>query len=237
MSETLIEAEGLVKAYGHFMAVDGLDLHLNEGEVFGFLGPNGSGKSTTILMLLGLTEPTAGRVEVCGHNPTREPLSVKRQVGYLPESVGFYADLSGIDNLRVLAAYSGGCSEARLDELLDLVRMRDRAGDPVRTYSLGMKQRLGIAQALIGRPRLLLLDEPFFLVIDFAEDDRDSSKGVAVGSRGRNLTWLPPYCECVDLLVVPAMICTTSSELSKGFFKVRTSYESKPSVYTSVFSL
>ena len=108
MSETLIEAEGLVKAYGHFMAVDGLDLHLNEGEVFGFLGPNGSGKSTTILMLLGLTEPTGGRVEVCGHNPTREPLSVKRQVGYLPEHHRFPKFLRADQVLDYLVSKQAG---------------------------------------------------------------------------------------------------------------------------------
>ena len=95
MSELLVEADSLVKAYGDFLAVDGLDLRLGEGEVYGFLGPNGSGKSTTILMMLGLTEPTAGRVKVLGHDPAREPLEVKRQVGYLPESVGFYGDMTG----------------------------------------------------------------------------------------------------------------------------------------------
>jgi ABC-2 type transport system ATP-binding protein len=163
MSETLIEAEGLVKAYGHFRAVDGLDLHLDEGEVFGFLGPNGSGKSTTILMLLGLTEPTAGRMQVCGHNPTRDPLSVKRQVGYLPESVGFYGDLSGADNLRYTAELNNmrrARANERIDTLMEMVGLGEARAQQVAQYSRGMKQRLGLADVLLKEPRLVILDDP-----------------------------------------------------------------------------
>ena len=103
MTEILIEAEGLTKRYGSFIAVDNLNLQLKVGEVFGFLGPNGSGKSTTILMLLGLTEPSEGWVRVSGYDPLRNPLNVKRIVGYLPESVGFYNDLTGRENLQYTA--------------------------------------------------------------------------------------------------------------------------------------
>ena len=104
MSGPIIETEGLTKKYGHFTAVDSLDLRLEEGEVFGFLGPNGSGKSTTILMILGLTEPTEGWARVSGFDPTRNPLAVKRNIGYLPESIGFYNDLSGRENLQYTGA-------------------------------------------------------------------------------------------------------------------------------------
>ena len=163
MSDVLIEAEGLVKRYGGFVAVDGLDLRLEEGEVYGFLGPNGSGKSTTILMLLGLTEPTAGRARVCGHDPTREPLAVKRQVGYLPESVGFYGDLTGWENLRYTAELNRmprAQAASRMEELLEAVELSYAANQPVGQYSRGMKQRLGLADVLLKDPRVVILDDP-----------------------------------------------------------------------------
>ena len=159
----LIEARGLTKNYGAFTAVDGIDLTINEGEVFGFLGPNGSGKSTSILMMLGLTEPTAGSVRVCGHDPARNPLAVKRQVGYLPESVGFYGDMSGAQNLRFTAELNRiPRAEAgpRIAELLDTVELEDAANQPVAQYSRGMRQRLGLADVLLKQPRLVILDDP-----------------------------------------------------------------------------
>ncbi|ADR36250.1 ABC transporter related protein [Oceanithermus profundus DSM 14977] len=160
---TAIETQGLSKRYGDLVAVDGLDLHVEQGEVFGLLGPNGSGKTTTILMLLGLTEPTSGRVRVLGHDPVREPLSVKRRVGYLPDTVGFYDDLSGRENLRYTAALNGMRGpgvDARIDEALDSMGLTDAADRPVRTYSRGMKQRLGLADVLLKEPQLVILDEP-----------------------------------------------------------------------------
>ncbi len=163
MSETLIEARGLTKAYGEFHAVDGIDLALNEGEVYGFLGPNGSGKSTTIMMMLGLTEPTAGMIRVCGHDPTRDPIAVKRQVGYLPEAVGFYGDLTGADNMRFTAELNSiprQRAEARIAELLAMVELADAANQPVAQYSRGMRQRLGLADVLLKEPRVVILDDP-----------------------------------------------------------------------------
>ena len=163
MSEVLVQTERLVKAYGSFRAVDGLDLRLNEGEVYGFLGPNGSGKSTTILMMLGLTEPTSGIVRVLGHDPAREPISVKRQVGYLPESVGFYPDLSGKENLMYTADLNKiRRSEAstRIDELLDMVELGPARDQVVGHYSRGMRQRLGLADVLLKRPKVIILDDP-----------------------------------------------------------------------------
>ncbi len=161
--EPLIEARGLVKAYGRFRAVDGVDLALYEGEVYGFLGPNGSGKSTTILMMLGLAEPSHGVIRVCGHDPTRDPIAVKRQVGYLPESVGFYGDLTGADNLRFTAelnAIPPQRAAERIDELLRIVDLADAARQPVSQYSRGMRQRLGLADVLLKEPRVVILDDP-----------------------------------------------------------------------------
>ncbi|XOB99250.1 ATP-binding cassette domain-containing protein [Deinococcota bacterium DY0809b] len=158
-----IETRGLSKRYGDLVAVEELDLTVERGEVFGLLGPNGSGKTTTILMLLGLTEPTSGRVRVLDHDPVREPLSVKRRVGYLPDTVGFYDDLSGRENLRYTAALNGMHGpgvDARIDEALASMGLTDAADRPVRTYSRGMKQRLGLADVLLKEPELVILDEP-----------------------------------------------------------------------------
>jgi ABC-2 type transport system ATP-binding protein len=161
--DAVIVARRLTKQYGEFTAVDRLDLTIRRGEVFGLLGPNGAGKTTTVLMLLGLTEPTRGVVRVVGLDPTREPLAVKRQVGYLPDNVGFYPGLTGRENLRYTAKLNGIArseAEARIDELLHEVRLEDAANKKADTYSRGMRQRLGIADALVKRPTVLILDEP-----------------------------------------------------------------------------
>ena len=158
-----ILTRGLTKRYGEIVAVDSLDLEINPGEIFGLLGQNGAGKTTTILMLLGLTEPTAGRARVLGLDPARYPLEVKRRVGYLPDSVGFYSALTGRENLRYTARLNGLPSreaEARIDEVLDHVNMSARADSKTEEYSRGMLQRLGIADALVKSPEILILDEP-----------------------------------------------------------------------------
>ena len=162
-TEPIVEIKGLVKEYGDFVAVDGIDLRVSEGEVYGFLGPNGSGKSTTILMMLGLTEPTEGTVRVCGHDPTREPIAVKRQVGYLPENLGFYADMTGRQNLLFTAELNNierAVAEERIAELLETVELSAAAGQPVAQYSRGMRQRLGLADVLLKQPRIVILDDP-----------------------------------------------------------------------------
>ncbi len=158
-----IRTRGLEKHYGDHIAVRPLDLEVRAGEVFGLLGPNGAGKTTTILMLLGLTEPTGGTAEVLGLDPARNPLRVKRFVGYLPDTVGFYPGMTGRQNLRYTARLNGisdGIAEPRIDELLDRVSMTKAADDPIDTYSRGMLQRLGIADALVKEPLVLILDEP-----------------------------------------------------------------------------
>ncbi|GAB4242198.1 MAG: ABC transporter ATP-binding protein [Thermoleophilia bacterium] len=159
----VIRTDGLTKRYGDLVAVDGLDLSIEKGEVFGLLGPNGAGKTTTILMLLGLTEPTSGRVLVGGHNPVREPLQVKSLVGYLPENVGFYGGMTGRRNLQYTARLNRipeTKAAERIDALLDLVGLTQAADRPAGTYSRGMRQRLGIADALVKNPQILILDEP-----------------------------------------------------------------------------
>ncbi|HEY7968489.1 MAG TPA: ABC transporter ATP-binding protein [Candidatus Limnocylindrales bacterium] len=158
-----IRTRGLTKAYGDLIAVDHLDLEVQAGEIFGLLGQNGAGKTTTILMLLGLTEPTDGQARVVGLDPARRPLEVKRRVGYLPDSVGFYGDLSGRENLRYTARLNriprDEATEA-IDEAIESVGLTARADDRTDTYSRGMLQRLGIADALIKDPDVLILDEP-----------------------------------------------------------------------------
>jgi ABC-2 type transport system ATP-binding protein len=163
MQEVLVEARGLVKTYADTTAVDGIDLTIRAGEVYGLLGPNGAGKTTTVLMLLGLSEPDEGRVRVCGLDPAREALVVKRHVGYLPDTVGFYEHMSGRENLRYTAHLNdmyGKEPERRIDELLERVGLRDVADRPVRSYSRGMRQRLGLADALVKDPLVVILDEP-----------------------------------------------------------------------------
>ncbi len=161
--ELAIETRGLTKRYGDQVAVNNLNLEVKPGEIFGFLGPNGAGKTTTLLMLLGLSEPTSGTARVCSHDPAREPLLVKRLVGYLPESVGFYEDMTAIQNLTYVARLNGirdGRLRHRMEELLDQVGLLGEARKRVGAYSRGMRQRLGIAEVLLKDPKVAFLDEP-----------------------------------------------------------------------------
>ena len=155
---SLVEARGLTKLYGpQITAVDDLDLTVRRGEVYGFLGPNGAGKTTTLRMLLGLIKPTSGAVQVMGEKPGH-PAGLAR-VGSLVEYPTFYPYLSGRDNLRVVADYAG-IARPRIAEALELVELFGRAHDKFKKYSTGMKQRLGVAAALLKNPELLILDEP-----------------------------------------------------------------------------
>jgi ABC-2 type transport system ATP-binding protein len=152
--------EGLVKRYGKQVALDGLDLRVPTGVVYGFLGPNGAGKTTTMRILTGLVRPDSGRVELLGRPFGRRDRQRLHEVGALIEGPSFYPFLSGRENLRAMAATGARVPASRIEELLALVNLGDRAGDRYSRYSLGMKQRLGIAGALLSSPRLLLLDEP-----------------------------------------------------------------------------
>jgi ABC-2 type transport system ATP-binding protein len=163
MGQVVVETNNLTKTYDGFTAVDGLNLRIEEGEIFGFLGPNGAGKTTTILMLLGLTEPSSGTAQVCGYNPTREPLKVKGIVGYLPERVGFYEDLTARQNLRYTAELNNlpkKEAEQKITGLLATVGLSEVADQQVSKFSRGMKQRLGIADIQIKEQKLAFLDEP-----------------------------------------------------------------------------
>ena len=161
--ENIIQTSHLTKRYGAKIAVNDLNLSIRKGEVFGLLGPNGAGKTTTILMLLGLTEPTAGTATIAGCDCTRNPLEVKSIVGYLPDNVGFYTDITGRQNLRFtgrLNGLDGQELEDRIDALLERVGMTEAADKKTGTYSKGMRQRLGIADVLIKDPQVIIMDEP-----------------------------------------------------------------------------
>ena len=163
MSDNVITTTGLRKLYGTVPAVDGIDLAVRRGEIFGLLGPNGAGKTTTILMLLGLTEVSAGTIEVAGFDPMREPLEVKRRVGYLPDSVGFYDNLTAKENLRFTARLAGFPRreiETRMAHAMERVGLAAVADHRVHTYSRGMRQRLGLAEVLMKGAEVAILDEP-----------------------------------------------------------------------------
>ena len=161
--DVVISAQGLVKAYGGHRAVDAIDLEVRRGEIFGLLGPNGAGKTTTILMMLGLTEISGGSVDVLGYDPVREPLEVKRRVGYLPDAVGFYDHLTARENLAYTARLLGvprSQAGRRIMEALESVRLADVADRRVSTFSRGMRQRLGIAEIVLKQAEVAILDEP-----------------------------------------------------------------------------
>ena len=159
----VIVTRGLTKRYGRVVAVEDLNLEVAEGEVFGLLGPNGSGKTTTILMLLGLTEPTSGEARVLGLDPMREPLKVKARVGYLPDQVGFYGELTAWENLRYTTRLLGlpeAEAKARMEEVLRRMGLWEVRERRVSAFSRGMRQRLGLAEVLLKRPQVAILDEP-----------------------------------------------------------------------------
>lgn len=160
---SIVETKDLTKTYNGTTVVDHLNLSIGENEVFGLLGPNGAGKTTTILMLLGLTEPSGGTAWVCGFDSTREPLKVKRLAGYMPETVGFYDNMTARENLDFIAQLNDiryEESQRRIDRLLEAVGLSDVAKKPLSQFSRGMKQRLGVADVLIKQPKVAIFDEP-----------------------------------------------------------------------------
>jgi len=157
---SVLQTDQLTRKYRQRVVVDRLSLTVERGDIFGFLGQNGAGKSTTIRMALGLVRPTSGHVSVLGHDMARQPLRALQRVGAIIEAPAFYENFSGRQNLRMLAAMSGGAERQRIEMVLEIVGLRDRANDPVRVYSHGMRQRLGIAQALLPNPEFVILDEP-----------------------------------------------------------------------------
>jgi ABC-2 type transport system ATP-binding protein len=161
--DTVIEAKNLTKIYGSTAAVDHVSFTVGRGEIFGLLGPNGAGKTTTILMLLGLTDISSGEVSVLGFNPARQPLSVKRRVGYMPDAVGFYEQMTAADNLRYTARLIGFNQTEREKRIADTparVGLAEFADNRVGTFSRGMRQRLGLAEILMKGAQIAILDEP-----------------------------------------------------------------------------
>jgi ABC-2 type transport system ATP-binding protein len=160
MSEVALHTENLTKRFRGRTAVDRLTIRVERGDIYGFLGPNGAGKSTTLRMLLGLIRPTSGVIKFPVRASDWEYLKARSRIGAIIETPAFYENFSGRRNLQLLASLSGGVQRKRVDEVLEIVDLRDRAQDPVKVYSYGMRQRLGIAQALLPTPELIILDEP-----------------------------------------------------------------------------
>lgn len=163
MSQAIIELNNVSKQYDETFAVRDLSLTISKGEVFGLLGPNGAGKTTTILMILGLSEPTSGRVTVSGVDSIRNPIEVKRKVGFLPDNLGFYQNMTGLENLLYTAKLNNvpqNVARERADYLLEKVNLTEAAHKKTGKYSRGMKQRLGLADVLMKNPEIIILDEP-----------------------------------------------------------------------------
>ena len=160
MTENALQTEKLTKRFGAIVAVDRLTMRVEREDIYGFLGPNGAGKSTTLRMLLGLIKPTSGVIDFPLRASSWKYLRARSRVGAIVETPAFYENFSARRNLQLLASLSGGVQVKRVEEVLEMVDLRDRARDPVRTYSYGMRQRLGIAQALLPTPEFIILDEP-----------------------------------------------------------------------------
>ncbi len=229
-TEPIIKLENLTKRYGDFTAVDNLTLAINQGEIFGLLGPNGAGKTTTILMMMGLSVPTAGQIEVCGIDPTFQPIAVKKKVGYLPDEIGFYENLSGLENLCYTAALNRidpGTVLPKARLLLEQVGMSAKATEKVSTYSRGMKQRLGLADILIKEPEVIILDEPasgidpegvrelLALIADLSQE-----RGMTVLLSSHQLHQVQQICDRVGLFVDGKLIAAGPiQELAVNLFE------------------
>jgi ABC-2 type transport system ATP-binding protein len=228
----VVETKNLTKQYREKLAVNALNLTVEEGEIFGFLGPNGAGKTTTILMLLGLTEPTSGNVAVCGFNPARESLEVKKRVGYLPESPGFYDDISARENLLYMARLNRipeDEARRRTAQVLDQVGLPDDGRRLVKEFSRGMKQRLGIAEVLVKKPTAIILDEPTLGIdpdgaIRILELIRDLNRnhGLTVMLSSHQLQQVQQICSRVGIIVKGKLIVQGAMDaLGKAILKGR----------------
>jgi ABC-2 type transport system ATP-binding protein len=231
VEQDVIELIDLTKKYGSFTAVENLNLKIGKGEIFGLLGPNGAGKSTAILMMMGLTEPTSGLVKICGINSTRNPIEVKRKVGYMPEDVGFYDDYTGLENLMLTAMLNGAAREEarnKAENLLMRVGLNQDAAKKAGKYSKGMKQRLGLADILIKNPEVIILDEPTLgidpqgvkeflkLIVKLSKEE-----GHTVLLSSHHLHQIQEVCDRVGIfvegkLIAEGDIITLSQELFSG---------------------
>lgn len=229
MENPIIQLDGLTKFYGSVKAVDNLHLQIDKGEIFGLLGPNGAGKTTTILMMLGLAEPSAGTAFVCGVNATTHPIDVKRKVGYMPDSVGFYDNMTALENLMYIARLNGIAedeTETRARETMELVGLADEMDKKAAAYSRGMKQRLGLADVLIREPEVIILDEPTLGidpsgVKEFLSFIRRLSQeqGLTVLLSSHHLHQVQQVCDRVGIFVEGKMIVEGNIEtLSRNLF-------------------
>lgn len=239
----VIAAHSLTKRYGRFVAVDALDLTLQAGEVFGLLGPNGAGKTTTILMLLGLTDRSAGQVQVLGFDPARQPLQVKARVGYLPDSVGFYDELTARENLIYIAKLNGiPRAEAyrRIDAAIDRMGLHDATKQRVGTFSRGMRQRLGVAELLLKEPQVIIMDEPTLgldpeaarqflqLILELKQE------GITIMLSSHLLHQVQAVCDRVGLfhkgrMVLEGTVPELAQRVSKGAYRIHLEAGGPPS--------
>lgn len=229
MANPIIQLDNLTKKYDEQFAVHRLSLTIEKGEIFGLLGPNGAGKTTTILMMLGLSEPTSGSLSVCGLNPTRNPLDVKKKVGYLPDDVGFYQHMTGIQNLLYTARLNGmpkDEAEKRAYDLLEKVNLLDAADKKTGKYSRGMRQRLGLADVLMKNPSVIILDEPTLGidpegVRDFLQLIRqlNEEEELTVLLSSHQLHQVQQICDRVGIFVSGELLATGDTEsLGKQLF-------------------
>ncbi|MFA7107847.1 MAG: ABC transporter ATP-binding protein [Sphaerochaetaceae bacterium] len=230
MKDEVLKVQDLTKIYPNGkVAVNKVSFTLNKGEIFGMLGPNGSGKTTTILMLLGLLDATKGSVSVLGYNPLRTPLEVKKRVSYLPDSVGFYSNLTAYENVDYTTRFlnlDGKERRARIDKAFKKIRLYNNRDDKIKTFSHGMKQRLGLAEVLIKEPDIAILDEPtqgldpesvaeFLDIIRSFRDDENMS--VLISSH--QLNQVQSVCNRVGLFSQGSLITYgTVKELSEEQF-------------------
>ncbi|MBD8490028.1 ABC transporter ATP-binding protein [Echinicola sp. CAU 1574] len=234
MDQQIIKLTGLTKHYGTFKAVNELNLNINKGEIFGLLGPNGAGKTTTILMIMGLTEPTEGTAHVCGYNSTNDPISVKKHVGYMPDSVGFYDNMTALENLMYIGELNGIPTdelEERALEVMDIVGLsEDAIHKKTAAYSRGMKQRLGLAEVLIKKPQVIILDEPTLGidpsgVKEFLSLIRRLSRerGLTVLLSSHHLYQVQQVCDRVGIFVKGQLLVEGNLDnLSKKLFSEKT---------------
>ncbi|MBO9728638.1 MAG: ABC transporter ATP-binding protein [Chitinophaga sp.] len=226
MEDLIVELDGLTKYYGTVKAVDNLSLKVSRGEIFGLLGPNGAGKTTTILMMLGLSEPSAGKAVVCGINATRNPIGVRRRVGYLPDSAGFYDNMTALDNLKYIGRLNNIPEkeiDARARQTMEMVGLGAQMHKKTGTYSRGMKQRLGLADLLIREPEVMILDEPT-LGIDpsgireFLQLIRQLSRqqSITVMLSSHHLHQMQQICDRVGIFVEGKMLAEGNIESLSG---------------------
>lgn len=207
MSNVVLRVKNLTKKYGNRVAVDDLSFDVFEGEIFGFLGPNGAGKTTALKMITGLAKPDSGNIIICGKSLKRHFEKAIINVGGIIENPEMYKNFSGLDNLKYFASLYKGVTKERIEEVASIVGLSDRIKDKVKTYSLGMKQRLGIAQALLHHPRLLILDEPTngldpTGIIEMRRFLKDTAikEGIGILVSSHNLSEMELMCDTIGII-------------------------------------